>query len=115
MIIVMHVVAAVLIVTLGYFVLWTASLASAHKGVAIFGKVMAAVLFVLAGFILIGGIVMGPKFCGMKMHSMMTGRMDCSENNEMRGPCGGLMWEESRMDAKKSTDKEPIKKEMNKK
>ncbi|OGS17861.1 MAG: hypothetical protein A3J83_08685 [Elusimicrobia bacterium RIFOXYA2_FULL_40_6] len=99
----MHIVGAVMIVTVGYFVLWTASLSSAPKGVAGFGKVMAIILFIIAGCMLIGGIVFGPK-----MHSMMMHKM---EMGGMKDACGEHMY----MNEDTIMEKESVRKGMMKK
>jgi phosphatidylglycerophosphate synthase len=74
-------IATVILVTLSYFTLWTASRADTPKGVSGFGKIMAIVLFVLSGFIIFGAVF-----------HYSTGM--CSEKS---GPCiihrmSGMYW-----------------------
>ena len=56
MLLLFPVIGAVVLVTLGYFVMWTSSQANTPKGVAMFGKVMSIILFVGAGLVIIAGI-----------------------------------------------------------
>ena len=69
---------AIIFVTLGYFVFWTATRPSTSHDVANFGKIMAIILFVIAGLILIfgtvGGAFWGPMMGGGWMHRGMWGR-----------------------------------------
>lgn len=58
------VVAAVVLVTLGYFALWAASQANVSKGLSMFGKVMAIVLFIIAGLTLLFGSICCGNKCG---------------------------------------------------
>ena len=77
MCILMPVVAAVIIVFLGYIALWTASQKDIPEGVAKFGRILAIILYVFAGLVLIGGVA--------KSHFKGHGRMGCKcEMGEMR-------------------------------
>ena len=49
MFILLPVVAAVILVSAGYFTMWTASRSDTPKGIAKFGSIMAIILFVFAG------------------------------------------------------------------
>jgi len=64
------IVAAVVLVFLGYIALWTAGRTSTSTGVAKFGRIMAIILFVFAGLVVVMH-VSRPHFRG---HGMM-GRM----------------------------------------
>jgi len=74
MCVLMPVVAAVIIVFLGYIALWTASQKDIPEGVAKFGRILAIILYVFAGLVLIGGVA--KAHC--RHHEMM---------GEMRGGC----------------------------
>ena len=84
------VVAVAVLVTLGYLALWTSAHERTSKQMAGFGKIMAMIVFVLAGLMFIVGITFSAK-CGMcpmchfmgKMHGgAMMGQM------MGEGPCG---------------------------
>ena len=47
------VIVAAVLVTIGYFALWTSSQTNTPKGTAAFGKVMALILFVMAGLMIL--------------------------------------------------------------
>jgi hypothetical protein len=71
------IIVAVVLVTLGYFALWTTSQANVSKGLSLFGKVMAIVLFITAGLmLLLGSLCCGNK-CGYgkKMHGRYMSSM----------------------------------------
>lgn len=69
---------AIIFVTLGYFAFWTATRPDTSHDVANFGKIMAIILFVIAGLILIfgtiGGAFWGPMMGRGMMHPGMWGR-----------------------------------------
>jgi hypothetical protein len=65
--------AAVVIVFFGYMALWSASQANTPAGISSFGRVMAIILFVIAGFILISGIACRRGACGPMMMGKMGG------------------------------------------
>ena len=95
---------AVLIVTVGYFAMWTSSKSDTPKCIASFGRVMAIILFVIAAIILAGGLAYGPRMHHrmmggqyMGMHEKMMGDMDEKENAE----CGpSKMMEKCKMSEK---------------
>jgi amino acid permease len=58
---------SVVIVFFGYIAMWSASQANIPAGISSFGKVMAIILFVIAGLILIFGIAGKGKMCN-QMH-----------------------------------------------
>lgn len=69
---------ATVLVTLGYFVMWTASQEKTPKGIMLFGKVMSIILFVIAGLIIIAGMTFAPIMmrkmaCCMNMPCMSEG------------------------------------------
>jgi hypothetical protein len=76
---------AVIIVFFGYLALWSASQANTPGGISSFGKVLAIILFVMAGLVLIGGIARHGQFGrghmmgGWDKQSMMSG---CGPGNE---------------------------------
>jgi len=76
---------SVVLVTLGYLSLWTASHENTSKSLAGFGRVMAVILFVFSGLVLLFGAVRSFSPCG---HSMMM-RHCCmmKEDMESMGGC----------------------------
>ena len=77
------VVAAVVLVFLGYAALWSAYQEKVPAGISKFGRIMSIILFVFAGLVIIFGATMRPPCGGPGMMGKMEqmGRMD---NN---GPC----------------------------
>ncbi|MFC1501103.1 hypothetical protein ACFL58_01470 [Elusimicrobiota bacterium] len=75
------VVAAAVLVTLGYLALWSSAHEKTSKGLAGFGRVMAIILFVLAGL----AFLMGTTYCvsgkgkGMCGKMMMHHKMDSKD------------------------------------
>ena len=94
---------AVLIVTAGYFAMWTSSKSDTPKGVASFGRTMAIILFVIAGITLVGGLAYGPRMHSrmMGMHEKMMGGM----NDEEKSMCPGMMEKGAMMEKGKMTGK----------
>ena len=62
---------ALVLVALGYFVLWCAVQPNMPAGVSRFGKVLAAVLFIIAGLVFIIGLVYRP--CRQEVLNKMIG------------------------------------------
>ena len=63
--------AAVVLVFMGYFALWSAGQANTPAGISSFGRVMAIILFVLAGLVLVSGVAMRHGCCGGPMMGKM--------------------------------------------
>jgi len=76
--------AAVVLVFMGYFALWSAAQANTPAGISAFGKVMAIILFVMAGLVLVSGIACRHGFCGGRM----MGKMGCGAPAMMNGMQG---------------------------
>jgi hypothetical protein len=87
------IVAVVVMVFLGYIAMWSASQANTPAGISSFGKVMAIILFVIAGFILVFGIAGRRDLCGPMM-GKMYGQGNASM---MPGPEGGPAGHKPRM------------------
>ncbi|MDD5686916.1 MAG: hypothetical protein PHE88_03670 [Elusimicrobia bacterium] len=97
------VVVMVLLVTIGYFVMWTAVQPNIPKGVSGFGKVMAIILFIVAGVCLVSGMVYGPRMhrfmmrndsciqMGGGMHNKMMDRMEGEKGSMGKMPKGDMM------------------------
>ena len=81
------IVAATVLVTIGYFALWISSQANNQKGMAIFGKVLSIILFVMAGLVLVFSITCGPRGHG-KMRCMGAPGYMSHCPGEMRGMMG---------------------------
>jgi len=96
----MHVGMALLVVTLGYFVLLTATKPTTAKGVKAFGKVLSILIYIVAAAMLIGGLMWGSKWHhGMMSKCPMCGQsMSCMEGEA--GTQGGMM-EKGKMMEKK--------------
>lgn len=119
MFIIFPVVCAVLLVTVGYFALWTSVSANTPKGVSAFGMIVATILYVVAAIVLIGGLVYGPNMHMAMMHRM-AGWGGLMEMKEMQEGCGmeGMMEENMSKEqpgAMKEKMQEPLKKGMLKK
>lgn len=85
MCIMMPVVAAVVLVFMGYIALWTAGQNGVEAGVAKFGKILAIILFVFAGLALVGGAMHSRCRChgmpgemGMRPTAFMRGQTGCT-------------------------------------
>ncbi|MGA2091439.1 MAG: hypothetical protein ABSH12_08300 [Endomicrobiales bacterium] len=78
------VLAAVILVFLGYIALWTASQNNIPAGISKFGRIMSIILFVFAGLVLVFHMAMRPHFRG---HGMM-GKMGERHGSFMRGQMG---------------------------
>ena len=89
MFIVMPIVAAVVLVFLGYIALWSASQPNTPAGISSFGRVMAILLFVIAGLGLFAGATMGCRMGGM-MKGGMPCQMGMMQHMQGRGP-GAMM------------------------
>jgi hypothetical protein len=61
---------AVVIVFFGYIAMWSASMPNTPAGISSFGRVMAIILFVIAGLLLVSGIACRRGFCGPMMGKM---------------------------------------------
>jgi hypothetical protein len=83
MFIIMPVLAATLLVVLGYFATWSSYKENLPGSIVSFGRVLAIVLFVLGGIVLVTGVAMSAR---MRMHGM-----------SMMGP---MSWEHSMMKEK---------------
>lgn len=119
MFLVMHAVAAVLVVTVGYFVVWTSMQPNTQKGVAGFGKVMAILLFIVAGGMLLCGLIYGPGMNKKMMHGKMGMSMwGMHHRGEMWDEddtdCGMMKMKEGKMMKEKGESMEKMK-EMKKK
>ncbi len=85
MCIMMPVVAAVVLVFMGYLALWTAGQNGVDAGVSKFGKILAIIIFVFAGLALVSGVAMRHHFkchrmqgeMGMHPTAFMHGQMGC--------------------------------------
>ncbi len=75
---------AVIIVFFGYLALWSASQSNTPGGISSFGKVLAIILFVMAGLVLIGGIARH----GNRGHMMMGGWHQGWDKQSMMPGCG---------------------------
>lgn len=119
---------AVMLVTIGYFVLYSAAQGNLSKSIAGFGKILAVVIFVLGGIVLISGIYMSVarrgmccmgmgKPCMMGHHMGMNWGMPCpmmGENKEpgkkMEGMSGKACPAGSEIEINKAIDKYEKKK-----
>jgi len=72
--------AAVIIVFFGYLALWSSSQANTPGGISSFGKVLAIILFVMAGLVLVAGIAMGHRHFGHG--GMMMGKWQDGWNKQ---------------------------------
>lgn len=112
MFIVVHVLGVVLVVTVGYFVMWTASQTNTPKGVAVFGKIVSIALLIIAGLVLIYGPrmhqrMMGSMSCPYMSMGSMHGMKDMEEMKEGEGDEGIVkMYKDMKMKKKaESTEK----------
>ena len=116
MFIIFAAIGAVLLVTVGYAVLWSSYQPNLPKNMSVFGKVLSVVIFVMAGLVLASGIACRRMPCcrGMSMHAgpecPMAGKMQCRPDLKETGAPGGGNYDKIISDFEKKKAKETAEK-----